>query len=130
LAEIAGSYGSYSTSAAVVIGSLHGWIAPLSTARWGCQQRLDPVAQLGSALRSNASINKLTLIEQEQSRYALHPEPGGRCRALVDIHLDEFHSTAKLRSHLLKRWRNHAARTTPRGPEIDHDRKRRVFHDR
>src|SRR5712671_6763280 len=68
---------------------------------------------------ANDSFNFLTLAEENQSWNALDAVDGSGCWVLVNVQLHHRNCTGMFLSNCLNRWRQHATRPAPRGPEID-----------
>ena len=55
------------------------------------------------------------------------PKRGCGRRVVVDVHLHELHPAAETGGDVLERGRDHATRSAPRSPQVDHHRERRAL---
>jgi hypothetical protein len=69
-------------------------------------------------------IGHLAILENEKRWDPSDIEFARDAHVVVDIELDDFHFAGMLASDFLDCGRQHVARTTPIGPEIDHYRLR------
>src|SRR4051812_228246 len=63
----------------------------------------------------------LAVLEEDHRRNRQDLEGGGGLLVVVDVELDDLQRVALLAGDLLEHRGDHAARTAPRGPEVDED---------
>ena len=85
----------------------------------------DESLDLGGRPRARRSRSLASPVEHGHRRDRSNRKPIAKLRHRVGVHLDDEVATGVARGDAGELWRDHAARTAPRGPEIDHHGKRR-----
>src|SRR5689334_11695087 len=81
------------------------------------------------ALRSARPLGFAPAVEAYEGRDPADAEPAGELREVVAVHLRHDDATRVLRRDLLQLGGDHVTGATPRRPEVDHDRDRRLTEE-
>src|SRR4030065_850201 len=85
------------------------------------ERLLDFVLYHRSRSGSYHLVDQLSVLEEQQRRYAHYPELGGSVEIVVRIELREYDLAILILSHGVDCRRQHPARSAPRSPAVHHD---------